>query len=205
MARLTIQVMTYPNDDGYGTVHGQPYGAPQQPTYPPQSGYQPAYGQPAYQGPPPSNGNGGGVNIALVALVGVLLAALVGVLTWWFTTRGDDKPVAGTEVTTVIVDGQATTVTVPIAGSASAGLPGDAKPCPGAPGLATVHGRKTSCEFAASVRDAYISSGPRGGTRVVYGWAPTQQASVPMTCSEYGGDESIIVCRGGTQSIVYLY
>ncbi|MFT3714557.1 MAG: serine/threonine-protein kinase [Gordonia sp. (in: high G+C Gram-positive bacteria)] len=173
-----------------------------------QPGYPSAYPPPPPPAPQQPARRSGTLTGALVAL-GILLAALVGVGVWLFTSKShDDKDLqaAGSTVTTLVTDGETTTVTVPAdSGPLPADLPAGAKPCPGIPGLATHEGRKTSCEFAESVRDAYISAGPRGETRVVNGWAPTQQASVPMTCSPLDEDDSIIVCRGGTQSIVYLY
>lgn len=112
------------------------------------------------------------------------------------TTGGDTTTLTATETPEIV----ASTTTTGI-GTSSA-LPAGARPCPNNPGVATHEGRKTSCEFAVTVRDAYYATGPVGGTRIVNGWAPTQQASVPMSCGPAGG---IVICTGGTQSIVYLY
>ncbi|GAB10649.1 hypothetical protein GOARA_061_00880 [Gordonia araii NBRC 100433] len=81
-------------------------------------------------------------------------------------------------------------------------LPAGAKPCPGARGVATHEGRSASCAFAASVRTAYLRAGKMGDSRLVNGWAPQERARVPMNCRPRG---DVVICRGGTDSIVYIY
>ncbi|MFT4199993.1 hypothetical protein [Gordonia sp. (in: high G+C Gram-positive bacteria)] len=154
----------------------------------------------AFPPPPPPRRGRAGLLVAL-AVAAVAIVALIAVLAV-VLLRGGKESTA--QDRTTVVEGQTTTVSVPAAADAQ-NLPAGAVPCPRVPGLATHEGRKTSCEFAVSVRDAYISAGPRGESRVVNGWAPTQHASVPMTCGPLDGSASVIVCRGGTQSIVYLY
>lgn len=156
--------------------------------------------------PPPSRRSD--TNVLLIAVVVVLIAALVGVGAWVIIDRlggsGEaDQAVADGATPTAGQAGEGRAAGAPEGSGEPDDLPSGASPCPGIPGLATHVGRKTSCEFAASVRDAYLSAGAWGETRVVNGWAPQQRATVPMTCTPHTAD--IVICRGGTQSIVYLY
>lgn len=164
---------------------------------------------------PPGRRNTG----ALVAIA-VLAVALIGLGAWFLVDRSsrNTESTAASSTTSETAPARETTtltatettrvtsaVTTPATKTPAAKtppLPAGAKPCPDDPGVATHQGRKTSCEFAVSVRDAYFAAGPAGGSRVVNGWAPTQQAYVPMAC---GPADDIVICTGGTQSIVYLY
>ncbi|MFT3900574.1 MAG: hypothetical protein QM728_10095 [Gordonia sp. (in: high G+C Gram-positive bacteria)] len=81
-------------------------------------------------------------------------------------------------------------------------LPAGAKRCPGVTGVAVPAGHLASCRFAISVRTAYLKGGPMGGKRVANGWAPQQKVRIPMNCAPRG---KLVVCRGGSNSVVYLY
>ncbi len=165
-------------------------------------------------------------NPILIGAVSVLVTALLGVSAWLLVDKlgsSNSKEAPAAANTTVTTTGGTTnphaaagsqappstqtwtttyTATATQTTYGSGNLPTGAVPCPDTPGLATHEGRKTSCEFAVSVRDAYTAGGPSGQSRTVNGWAPQQAAWVPMACDPYYG---IVVCRGGTQSIVYIY
>ncbi|MFT4127842.1 MAG: serine/threonine-protein kinase [Gordonia sp. (in: high G+C Gram-positive bacteria)] len=163
-------------------------------------------GYPAgYPPPPPARSGIGGVNMAMIVLIGILLAALAGVGAWLAVDKfggSDDTTTAATgpaavtatEQATVTATTQATPTYVP------GPPPSDNQQC--APGVGTGYPQWTGCEFAINVRDAYISGGPNGQARVVNGWAPQQRKWYVMSCDPYAG---IIACRGGNQAVVYVY
>lgn len=59
----------------------------------------------------------------------------------------------------------------------------------------------TSCDFAASVRSAYIGAGGSGGSMVVNAYSPVTGQVYTMSCS--GGPP--VTCSGGNNAVVYIY
>ncbi len=59
----------------------------------------------------------------------------------------------------------------------------------------------TSCEFAASVRSAYLSSGGNGGPMIIDAYSPVTGTTYTMSCS--GGP--VVTCTGGNNAVVYIY
>lgn len=189
-----------------------------------------AYPANFYQGAPPAGPRQRRDGNALLIALGLLIALLLGVGGWLAMEHfggsdessnvADGSPISTTgerpaaETATVTTNpAETTTVTttpadtttvvssptyVPGAGSP----PSDNQPCPGFPGVGTGYPQWTGCEFAANVRDAYVSSGPMGVSRTVNGWAPQQQKNYVMACAPYAG---IVACRGGNQAVVYIY
>ncbi|WP_440713450.1 serine/threonine-protein kinase [Gordonia sp. FQ] len=160
-----------------------PYGAP------------PMYSGPiGYQQPPES---GRATNYVLAGLIGLLIAVLAGLGIAWglgvFGGGGDDSsaaPSSTTTLTSTVTPDGATTVAAP---------PSWSTPCSSTEGIGS---GVTSCEFAASVRAAYLAAGPKGGARVISAYSPVTGVNYTMSCGPEGG---IVVCRGGNNAIVHIY
>ncbi len=58
----------------------------------------------------------------------------------------------------------------------------------------------TSCQFAAAVREAYLSAGAPGTQITVSAFSQARGSSVPMTCSP-----APVACESGDGAVVFLY
>ncbi|MFZ2512588.1 MAG: hypothetical protein WAW85_16025, partial [Gordonia sp. (in: high G+C Gram-positive bacteria)] len=152
-------------------------------------------------------------NKGMFVLMGVLIAALVGLGAWLVADKlgGQDSQNsadataanAPVNTTTTLTATETATAAQTATATWSAGPPPpDNQPCPGYAGLGTGYPQWTGCEFAANVRNSYIAGGPMGEVRSINGWAPQQQKNYEMHCAPYLG---VIACRGGNQAVVYIY
>ncbi len=177
----------------------QQYSGPQhftgpQPGYPAGGMYQsgPVY-PPPYAQPPAENR---GLHLVLAALIGLLIAALIGLGVYWFGFRDSSDSSASPSSTTTVVETVApappTTTVVPTP-------PPGTMSCGGGVGVA---GGMTTCEFAANVGAAYLSSGVKGDARTVVAASPVTGATYAMSCTPESG---VVVCRGGNNAVVVIY
>ena len=194
----------YPTDPGIG--HTQQFGAVPQQQYP-QQGYQQQYGQQGYQqqyGQPypgsfPQPEKRGGPNVWLLALVGVLLAALVGVLAFLGGSGAFSR--TSEPVTSTVVE----THTLPkSSGQAPAPAPA---PAPAQKKRTysnyTPDSSVTSAGFAANVFEAFQEAYGRTGSAdvTVSAYSPATGKTYRMTCS---GAETVH-CTGGNNARVKIW
>jgi hypothetical protein len=79
-------------------------------------------------------------------------------------------------------------------------LPRGARVCDGSSDVRAAAGTpRTSCTFALSVRDAWVSAG--GGDRSVRAHSAVTDQDYTMACS----GSPVTTCRGGNSAVVYLY
>ena len=126
----------------------------------------------------------------------MLIAALIGLGVYWFGFRDSSDSSASPSSTTTVLETVApappTTTVVPTP-------PPGTMSCGGGVGVA---GGMTTCEFAANVGAAYLSSGVKGDTRTVVAASPVTGATYAMSCTPESG---VVVCRGGNNAVVVIY
>ncbi|MFT4088564.1 MAG: serine/threonine-protein kinase [Gordonia sp. (in: high G+C Gram-positive bacteria)] len=155
--------------------------------------YAPQYSGPVVYAQPPGGGDGRAAQIVLAGIIGLLVAALIGLAVYWFGFRSaDDLDAAPTSTTTLTSTLASTAPTV-------AAPPPDSSPCDSTVGVGS---GVTSCPFAQSVRTAYLAAGPKGEARTVTAFSPVTGMSYAMSCNPESG---IIVCRGGNNAVVHIY
>ncbi|GEE00838.1 hypothetical protein nbrc107696_12840 [Gordonia spumicola] len=170
-------------------------------------GMYPGQAYPYGSGPVPAPGRNA-TNTALMVLIGILVAALIGGGAWLAadklgsddatTTQAGESP---TDAADVADSGSGQTVTTPTTSTYTPGPPpSDNQECYS--GVGTGYPQWTGCEFARNVRDSYVQSGALGESRTINAWAPQQMKNYVMTCGPYAG---IVACRGGNQAVVYIY
>ncbi|WP_341257887.1 MULTISPECIES: serine/threonine-protein kinase [Gordonia] len=149
------------------------------------------------------------MNTALMVVIGILVAALIGGGAWLAadslgskdssTTQAGGSP---TDVADVDSQGEQTVTetAAPTPTYTPGPPPADNQEC--YDGVGTGYPQWTGCEFARNVRDSYVASGPLGESRTINGWAPQQARNYVMECGPYAG---IVACRGGNQAVVYIY
>ncbi|MFC0315016.1 protein kinase [Gordonia phosphorivorans] len=166
------------------------YPMPPQPVGYPAS--QQPVGYPVPQQGPPSSGSRT-TQLVLAGIIGLLIAALIGLAVYYFgfANKDDDSAAASPSTTTLT----STMTTEP--GGQPTQLATTA--CNSAVG---VGGSVTSCEFAQSVLSSYLAAGPAGQSRVITAFSPVTGQSYQMACNAESG---IIVCRGGNDAVVHIY
>ena len=173
----------------------QQFGAVPQQQYP-QQGYQQQYGQP-YPGSFPQPERRGGPNMWLLALVGVLLAALVGVLAFLGGSGAFSR--TSEPVTSTVVE----THTLPkSSGQAPAPAPAPAQKKRTYSNYAP-DSSVTSAGFAANVFEAFQEAYGRTGSAdvTVSAYSPATGKTYRMTCS---GAETVH-CTGGNNARVKIW
>ena len=195
---------------GYGTgPQGTgPYGArpAPYPTGPYPAGSLPAGSYPSGpQGYPPSSaGRNKSLLIPIAGIIAVVLVGVLGVVAYLLLAKDSGDKGSGTRaqqstavVTTTVTPAQDTPAqTTPTVSSPPAG----SDPCDNTVGIEV--GSPTSCAFAANVRSAYLSAGPKGEARVVTATSPVTGDTYRMSC---GPELGIVVCRGGNNAVVHIY
>lgn len=169
------------------------YAGTQYAQVPPQVSGPVAYAAPA--GYPPAPRSGSSSNLILAGVIGVLIAALIGLGVYYFAFRdsGNGSTQAAPSSTTTI------TSTIDAPGPTLAAPPPGSSPCTQTEGIGS---SVTSCEFAQSVRTAYLAAGPKGESRTVRAFSPVTGETYTMSCVPESG---IVVCRGGNNAVVHIY
>ncbi|MDR2280971.1 MAG: protein kinase [Gordonia sp. (in: high G+C Gram-positive bacteria)] len=136
--------------------------------------------------------DGKALNVVLAIIAGLMILTLGGLAVYWFGVRGS-TPEAATSSTTTI------TSTLQAAESTTAMPPARSMACADGVG---VGGGMTTCGFALTVREAYVSGGPTGQSRTVYATSPTTGMTYAMSCNP---EQGIVICRGGVNAEVHIY
>lgn len=181
------------------------YGPAGQHAQPPNS-YAPGYG-------PQKQGVSAGLAVALT-LLAVLVVGLIGVVVYFMTmgqTGFSAAPVTSTVAVTATATSSDEAERAPAAAPqvqpapAPAAKPSGAYECTGSGGGQLSHSAVgssvTSCEFAATVRAAYLGAGGSGESMVVNAYSPVTGKVYSMNCS--GGPP--VTCSGGNDAVVYIY
>lgn len=144
------------------------------------------------------------VLLTVMVMVIVGLIALVAFLVLPRLTGGSAAPVTSTVSATETADSGPRPAQPPVQPAAPA-APAGSFECSNAGGgqlsRSAVGSSVTSCEFAASVRSAYLASGGRGESLVVEAFSPVTGTVYTMNCA--GGPP--VVCTGGNNAVVYIY
>ena len=153
------------------------------------------YPGPVYRQAPPEKSMNG-TQLVLLGLIGLLVAALIGVGVYYLGFRDSGSDSAAPRTTTL-------TSTVPPTADATAqagGSPSGATVC----GEGVAAGSAvTSCPFAIEVRRAYLAAGPMGQARTVRAFSPVTGDSYAMTCVVESS--AVVTCRGGSNAVVHIY
>lgn len=170
-----------------------PQGYPGTQSYPGvQSYYSGPQGYPVPEGPAGPTGNPSRVpQLVLAGVIGLLIAALVGLGIYQFTksSGGADQ---------VVAESSTTTITSTISPTRGTPPPGS-RACNDDVGVGT---QVTSCAFAENVHTAYLAAGPKGQSRTVIAHSPVTGVSYTMVCAPQSG---IVVCSGGNDAVVHIY
>lgn len=175
---------------------------------PPPPGYAPMWAEPPRRsGPSP----------VMVVLVVVLVLVLLGALAviGYLMMRGQfGSPTAGGPVTSTVVataeqepvqEAPQVQPAQPAPAAPAASAPAGSYQCSNAGGGAlsrsAVGSSVTSCQFAQSVRQAYLADGNSGGSATIWAYSPVTGRGYTMSCS--GG--SVVTCTGGNNAVVYIY
>ncbi|GAA3725736.1 serine/threonine-protein kinase [Gordonia hankookensis] len=168
----------------------------------------------AGQGPPtqypppygygPSRDERGSRRSVVPVLVGIIAAALIGLLAlggyWLLEKQSDassDEPIARTTptVTQTVTPQEPGTSAMPTV----AAPPQAASSCGAGVAVGT---SVTSCPFAVAVRDEYLRTGPKGYARDIVAYSPVTGTAYQMSCAPEG---AVVACRGGNDAVVYVY
>ncbi|MFI1459373.1 serine/threonine-protein kinase [Nocardia carnea] len=207
-----------PDSYGSGPAPGAPQPDPYAAAY--EAGYRDSYMANAAH-PPASEGEGQrSRTVPILAGAGVfLLVVLVAILGFTFLGSGGEETPTAAEptgaATTAAPSSAPATSTAPTRTSTTttttrAAVPADAQPCTpasggGAYGSAAAGTAVTSCEFAESVRQAYLDPtvvSAEGEPVSIEATSPVTGQAYTLECVAADG---LVTCRGGNNAVVYLY
>jgi hypothetical protein len=119
------------------------------------------------------------------------------------TPKGTPKPTVQVATPVPQTPGTTTTTATPSATTSTrpaVDLPRGARVCDGSSEVRAAAGTpRTSCDFALSVRDAWVAAGE--GDRSVRAHSSVTDQDYTMICS----GSPVTTCRGGNSAVVYLY
>lgn len=162
---------------------------------PPPTHYPPPYGY------GPGRDDRGSRRWVVPVLVGIIAAALIGLLAlggyWLLRKQPDNSSTAPTTptVTQTVTPEEPGTSAMPTV----AAPPQAASSCGAGVAVGT---SVTSCPFAVAVRDEYLQTGPKGYARDIVAYSPVTGTAYQMSCAPEGG---VVACRGGNDAVVYVY
>lgn len=171
----------------------------------PAPGYAPMWAEPARR-----SGPSAWMVALVVVLVLVLLAALAAI--GYLVLRGQQggSTASGPVTSTVVATAQQQPAqdvpqVQPAQPAPAASAPAGSYQCSNAGGGAlsrsAVGSSVTSCQFAQSVRQAYLADGNSGGSATIWAYSPVTGRGYTMSCS--GG--TVVTCTGGNNAVVYIY
>lgn len=204
----------HPDRSGEPTSEFRPIPPQGQPGPPFQQGPQFQHGQ-HFPSPPPGYapqkpGMSAGLAVAFTLMV-VFIVALLGAVAYFLVPGLTGSSAAPAVTSTVAVTSSAPAqpenppTGEPQVQPATGARPAGAYECTNSGGgqlSRTAAGSSaTSCEFAASVRSAYLAAGGGGGAMVIDAHSPVTGNVYTMSC----GAGPPVSCTGGNNAVVYIY